>query len=222
MEGLSYQEVEYRKENGLSNNVEVNNTRSVKEIIRSNTITIFNILNISLFILVLTTGYIQNATFVTTIIFNTFISIYQEIKAKRILDNIKINKKDEVTVIRSGKKEVIPKEEIVMDDVIFLSSGDSIVTDLMVLKSSSLEVDESIITGEADAILKRKDDKIMSGSFVTSGSGYAKVISIGSNDYASNLVREASEIKDNSSFLQRTINNIFSSCCYICGVYCFI
>ena len=209
MEGLSYQEVEYRKENGLSNNVDVKNTRSIKEIVRSNTITLFNILNITLFVLVLTTGYIQNGTFVTTIIFNTFIAIYQEIKAKRILDNIKINKKDDVTVIRDGKKEVIPKEEIVMDDVIFLSSGDSIVTDMMVLKSSSLEVDESIITGEADAIIKRKDDKIMSGSFVTSGSGYAKVISIGKNDYASNLVREASEIKDNSSFLQRTINSIF-------------
>lgn len=209
MEGLTYQEVLYRKENGLSNNVEVVNTRSVKQIIKSNTITLFNILNITLFILVLTTGYIQNATFITTMIFNTFIAIYQEIKAKRILDSIKINKKDEVTVIRDGKKEVISKEEIVMDDVIFLSSGDSIVTDMMVLKSSSLEVDESIITGEADAIIKRKDDKIMSGSFVTSGSGYAKVISIGKNDYASNLVKEAAEIKDNSSFLQRTINSIF-------------
>lgn len=209
MEGLSYQEVAYRKENGLSNNVEVKNTRSIKEIIRSNMITLFNILNIILFILVLTTGYIQNATFIVTMIFNTFIAIYQEIKAKRTLDNIKINKKDEVTVIRSGNKEIIPKEEIVMDDVIFLSAGDSIVTDLIVIKSSSLEVDESIITGEADAIIKRKDDKIMSGSFVTSGSGYARVISIGKNDYASSLVKEASEIKDNSSFLQRTINSIF-------------
>lgn len=209
MEGLSYQEVEYRKQNGLSNDVEIKNTRSVKEIIKANTITIFNILNISLFILVLTTGYIQNATFIFTIVFNTFISIYQEIKAKRILDNIKINKNDELTVIREGKKEIISKEEIVMDDVVFLSSGDSILTDLVVLKSSSLEVDESIITGESDAIVKRKDDKIMSGSFVTSGSGYAKVISVGKNNYASNLVREAAEIKDNSSFLQKTINNIF-------------
>lgn len=209
MEGLSYQEVEYRKQNGLSNDVKIKNTRSVKEIIKANTITIFNILNISLFILVLTTGYIQNATFIFTIVFNTFISIYQEIKAKRILDNIKINKNDELTVIRDGKKEIISKEEIVMDDVVFLSSGDSILTDLVVLKSSSLEVDESIITGESDAIVKRKDDKIMSGSFVTSGSGYAKVISVGKNNYASNLVREAAEIKDNSSFLQKTINNIF-------------
>ena len=209
MEGLTYQEVEYRKCNGLSNNIEVKNTRSVKQIILSNMITLFNILNISLFVLVLTTGYIQNATFVGTILFNTAISIYQELKAKRILDNIKINNKEEVTVIREGKKEVIPKEEIVMDDVIYLSSGDSILTDLVVLTSSSLEVDESIITGESDAIIKKKDDKIMSGSFVTSGTGYAKVVSIGKNDYASNLVREASSIKDNSSFLQKTINNIF-------------
>ena len=209
MNGLSYQEVQYRKNNGLSNDVKVSNTRSVKEIILSNVITLFNILNISLFILVLTTGYIQNATFVGTIIINTFISIYQELKAKRILDNIKINKNDEVTVVREGKKETISKEEIVMDDVIYLSSGDSILTDLIVLESLSLEVDESIITGEADAVGKAKNDKIISGSFVTSGNGYAKVINIGKNDYASSLVKEASSIKDNSSFLQKTINKIF-------------
>ena len=142
MDGLSYQEVEYRKENGLVNNREEKNTRSIKKIILSNTITLFNILNISLFIVVLTTGYIQNATFVGTIIINTFISIYQEIKAKRILDNIKINKKNDITVVRDGNKKVIPKEEIVLDDTVYLSSGDSILTDLVVLKSSSLEVDE--------------------------------------------------------------------------------
>ena len=209
MEGLTYQEVEYRKNNGLSNNVEVKNTKSVKEIILSNTITLFNILNISLFILVLTTGRIQNATFVGTIIFNTFISIFQELKAKRILDNIKINNKEEVTVIREGKKEIIPKEEIVMDDILYLSSGDSILTDLVVIESSSLQIDESIITGESDAIMKKKGDNVMSGSFVTSGSGYARVVSIGKNDYASNLVKEASDIKDSSSFLQKTINSIF-------------
>ena len=104
--------------------------------------------------------------------------------------------------------KTIKKEEIVLDDVVYISSGDSILTDLEVLKSSSLEVDESIITGESDAIIKKKDDKIMSGSIVTSGSGYAKVISIGKNSYASNLIKEASEVSDNSSYLQRTINTI--------------
>lgn len=208
MKGLTKYEVEYRKNNGLSNEDKIKYTRTTKEIILSNCITLFNILNISLFILVLTTGSIQNTLFIGTILFNTIIAIYQELKAKKILDNIKVTDSDTVVVIRDGEKQTIKKEEIVLDDVVYISSGDSILTDLEVLKSSSLEVDESIITGESDAIIKRKDDKIMSGSIVTSGSGYAKVISVGKNSYASNLIKEASEVSDNSSYLQRTINTI--------------
>ena len=208
MDGLSRYDVEYRKNNGLVNNEKIKYTRTPKQIILSNVITLFNILNIALAVLVLTTGSIQNITFIGTIIINTIISIFQELKAKRILDNIKISQGDTVTVIRDGEKKEIPKEEIVMDDLLYLSSGDSVLVDLEVVKSSSLEVDESIITGESDAIIKRKDDKIMSGSIVTSGSAYAKVISIGKNSYSSRLVSEASSIKDNSSYLQKTINNI--------------
>lgn len=208
MNGLSRQDVEYRKNNGLANNEKVKYTRSIKQIILSNSITLFNILNIALAVLVLTTGSIQNVTFIGTIIFNTCIAIFQEIKAKRILEGIKVTDQEKVTVIRDGEKEEIAKEEIVLDDIIYLSSGESILVDLEVIKSSNLEVDESIITGEADAIIKRKGDKIISGSIVTSGSAYAKVISIGKNNYTSNLIKEASEIKDNSSYLQNTINNI--------------
>ncbi len=208
MNGLSRHEVEYRKNNGLANNEKIKYTRTPKQIILSNVITLFNFLNIALAVLVLTTGSVQNITFIGTIIVNTIISIYQELKAKRILDNIKISQSDTVTVIREGEKLQIPKEEIVMDDLLYLSSGDSILVDLEVVKSSNLEVDESVITGESDAIIKRKDDKIMSGSMVTSGSAYAKVINIGKNSYANRLVSEASSIKDNSSYLQKTINSI--------------
>ena len=164
MNGLSKHEVEYRKNNGLINNEKVKYTRTPKQIVLSNVITLFNLLNIALAILVLTTGSIQNITFIGTIVFNTLIAIYQELKAKRILDNIKITAGDKVTVIRDDEKIEIPKEEIVMDDLLYLASGDSVLVDLEVVKSSSLEVDESIITGESDAIIKRKGDKIMSGS----------------------------------------------------------
>ena len=183
MNGLSRHEVEYRKNNGLANNENVKYTKTVKEIVISNTITLFNILNIALLVLVLTTGKIENITFIGTILVNTIIAIYQEIMAKKTLDNIKVTKGDNVTVIRDGQKEEISKEEIVMDDVIYLSSGDSILVDLEVLKSSNLDVDESVITGESDAIIKRKDDKIMSGSIVTCGSGFAKVLNIGKISY---------------------------------------
>lgn len=208
MEGLTRQEVEYRKNNGLSNDEKVKYTRTAKEIVLSNTITLFNILNISLVILVLTTGSIQNITFIGTAIFNTIIAIYQELKAKKTLDNIRVTNQEKVTVVRDGKKEEISKEEIVLGDTIYLSSGDNILVDLEVLKSSSLEVDESIITGESNAIQKRKDDKILSGTIVTSGTAYAKVISLSKDSYASSLVKDAASVKDNTSYLQNTINKI--------------
>lgn len=208
MKGLSYQEVEYRKNNGLVNDTNIKYTKSNKEIILSNSITLFNILNISLFILVLTTGSVQNLLFVNTIIFNTIIAIYQEIKAKNTLDKMKVVTDSKVIAIRDGEKLEINKEEIVLDDTLYLTSGMSAILDLEVLKSSNLEVDESIITGESDAILKKTGDKILSGSIIVSGNGYAKVIGIGSNSYASNLIKEAASIKDNSSYLQNTINNI--------------
>lgn len=208
MEGLNRQEVEYRENNGLSNIEKVNYTRSAKQIILSNTITLFNILNISLLILTLTTGSLQNCLFINTMVVNTIIAIYQEFKSKKILEKIKVTNQSTVTVIREGQKIVIPKEKIVMDDLLYLSSGESIVVDLEVVKSSNLEVDESVITGESDAIVKRKHDKIMSGSIVTSGNAYAKVISVGKDNYANNLIKEATSIKDNSSYLQNTINKI--------------
>lgn len=208
MNGLTKQEVEYRKNNGLANDEKIKYTRNIRQIILSNSINLFNILNIILFILVLTTGSLQNAAFIGTIIFNTIIAIYQEVKAKNVLDKIKVTNQEKVMVIRDGNKEEISKEEIVMDDIIFLSSGDNILVDVLVIKSNNLEVDESVITGESDAIIKKKDDKIMSGSIVTSGNAYVKVISIGSNNYANNLIKEASSVKDDSSYLQKTINKI--------------
>lgn len=208
MEGLNRQEVEYRENNGLSNIEKVNYTRSAKQIILSNTITLFNILNISLLILTLTTGSLQNCLFINTMVVNTIIAIYQEFKSKKVLEKIKVTNQNTVTVVREGKKIEIPKEKIVMDDVIYLTSGESALVDMVVIKSNNLEVDESVITGESDAIVKRKNDKIMSGSIVTSGNAYAKVISVGKDNYANNLIKEATSIKDNSSYLQNTINKI--------------
>ena len=208
MEGLNRQEVEYRENNGLSNIEKVNYTRSAKQIILSNTITLFNILNISLLILTLTTGSLQNCLFINTMVVNTIIAIYQEFKSKKVLEKIKVTNQNTVTVVREGKKIEIPKEKIVMDDVIYLTSGESALVDMVVIKSSNLEVDESVITGESDAIVKRKNDKIMSGSIVTSGNAYVKVISVGKDNYANNLIKEATSIKGNSSYLQNTINKI--------------
>ena len=208
MEGLNKQEVDYRIANGLVNNEDIKNSRSLKTILLSNLITLFNFIHIVLFILVLTTGKIVNATFMVAICFNIIISIYQELKAKRIIDKLKISTVSKVTVVREGKKIEILPSEILLDDLLYLHQGDNLVVDAQVIKESGLEADESIITGESDAISKNSGDKLISGSIITAGYGYAKVISINRDTYANNLIKEASKTKDDSSYLMTAINNI--------------
>jgi len=208
MDGLKKQDVEYRQSNNLVNNENIKNSRPLKTIILSNLITLFNFIHIVLFILVLTTGSIVNATFMGAICINIIISIYQEIKAKIIIDKLKIGNENKINVIRDGKKESILPSEIVLDDLLYLHQGDTLPVDAIIIKASDLEVDEGIITGESDAILKKENDKVISGSVITSGSGYAKVISINRDTYANTLIKEASKTKDDSSYLMHSINNI--------------
>lgn len=208
MGGLNEQEIEYRIDNGLINNENIKNSRSVKTILLSNLINLFNFIHIVLFVFVLTTGSITNATFMGAICVNIVISIYQELKAKKIIDGLKITTEQLVNVIRCGELKKIKPEEILIDDLLYLKAGDSLCVDAVVVKSDNLEVDESIITGESDAIIKNKDDKVISGSIVTSGEGYAKVTAINRDTYANNLIKEASKEKDESSYLMKQINNI--------------
>lgn len=208
MDGLNRKDIEYRVNNGLVNNEDIKNSRTLKEIILTNTITLFNFIHLVLFVLVLTTGSIENATFVVSILFNTIIGIYQEIKAKIIVDKLKIVSTDKVTVIRDGKKEEILPTEIVLDDLLYLKAGDNLAVDARLIHSDNLEVDESIITGESDVILKKENDKLISGSIITAGDGYAKVVSINRDTYANKLIKEASKEVDDSSYLMRNINTI--------------
>ena len=208
MDGLNSQEIAYRINNNLINNENIKNSRSLKTIIISNLLTLFNFIHVVLLVLVLTTGSFANTTFIISIIFNTLISIYQEIKAKIIIDKLKITTNIKVNVIREGKKAEILPEEILIDDLLYLKQGDSLVVDAEIVKIDNLEVDESIITGESDAIIKKVGDKLISGSIITSGECYAKVISINRDTYANNLIKEASEQTDNSSYLMKQINNI--------------
>lgn len=208
MDGLNRKDIEYRVNNGLVNNEDIKNSRTLKEIILTNTITLFNFIHLVLFVLVLTTGSIENATFVVSILFNTIIGIYQEIKAKIIVDKLKIVSTDKVTVIRDGKKEEILPTEIVLDDLLYLKPGDNLAVDARLIHSDNLEVDESIITGESDVILKKENDKLISGSIITAGYGYAKVVSINRDTYANKLIKEASKEVDDSSYLMKNINTI--------------
>lgn len=118
LNGLNKQEIDYRINNGLINNENIKNSRNIKEIIKSNIITLFNFIHIALLILVLTTGSFKNMTFIFAIIVNTIISIYQEIKAKNIIDKLKLTNTTSVTVIREGKKIDILPTELLLDDLI--------------------------------------------------------------------------------------------------------
>lgn len=207
-DGLTKQEVEYRINNNLINNENIKYTRSTKTIILTNIFTLFNFINIGLLVLVLTTGSLQNGLFAFIIIINTIIAIIQEIKAKVILDNLKISTQEKVKVKRDGEIKEILKTEIVLDDVLVLSSGDQVVVDSVILKSSNLEVDESIITGESDPIIKKKDDKLLSGAIIISGNCLAKVISIGKDNYEHKLIKEASNIEEEDSYLMKSVNKI--------------
>lgn len=208
MKGLNSDSVQYRINNDMVNNKLIRNSRSIKSIILSNIITLFNIINIILFILVLTTGSIINTTFVFTILINTIISILSEIKAKKMIDNLTIANEEKVKVIRDDNIIEIPSKEIVLDDILYLTLGDTLVVDGIVIKSDMCEVNESVITGESDSIKKNKDDKVISGSIVTLGSMYVKVTSINEDTYANKLIKEASKVRDNSSYLKKNINNI--------------
>ena len=208
IEGLNKQEIDYRINNNLVNNENIKNSRDIKTILLSNIVTLFNLIHIILLVLVLTTGSYANTTFIIAIIFNTFISIYQEIKAKIIIDKLKIHNEVKITVIREGKKQKINPNELLLDDVMYLTSGDSLVVDAKIIEANNLEVDESIITGESDSIIKNKEDALISGSIIITGNAYAKVTSINRETYANNLIKEASKSKDDSSYLLRCINSI--------------
>ena len=208
LDGLNKQQIDYRINNNLINNEDIKNSRNIKTILLSNIITLFNLIHIVLLILILTTKKIENAAFIFAIIFNTIISIYQEIKAKRIIDKLKLTSDTLVTVIREGKKCEINPNELLLDDILYLKQGDTLAVDAEIIKSNSLSVDEAIITGESDLITKKENDMLISGSIIVSGSAYAKVSSINRNTYANKLISEASKTKDDSSYLMKCINTI--------------
>ncbi|KAJ48890.1 cation-transporting ATPase E [Clostridium tetanomorphum] len=209
IKGLSKREVLDRIEQGKVNIIPKAPSRTLGQIIRANLFTNYNALNAVLAIAVLIAGSPKNAIFAGVIISNTIIGIFQEIRAKRILERLSLINENRVDVIRDNKVVNINIEEIVIDDIIILDTGDQILVDCEIFNEDEIEVDESLITGESDSILKRQGDKLLSGSFITSGKAYAKVINVGKDTYAAKLAEEAKKFKLINSELQISINKIF-------------
>ena len=207
MTGLTNEQVQERIAEGKVNVNENPNTRTYKQIILENTLTFFNFLNIALLVLVLFVRSYKNSMFMGIILINTVIGIIQEIRAKKTIDKLAILTESKTVVLREGKKWSISTEKLVLDDLIFLKTGDQVPADVKVLEGT-VEVNESLLTGESDNLSKRQGDELFSGSFVTSGEACCQVIHVGKDNYASQITSEAKEFKRHNSELRNSLNAI--------------
>ncbi|MEU7329831.1 HAD-IC family P-type ATPase [Streptomyces parvus] len=207
-DGLSTAEVAERVARGEVNDVPVRSSRSMTEIVRANVLTRFNLIIGVLWVIMLFVAPIQDSLFGFVIVANTGIGIIQEWRAKRTLDSLAVIGEAKPTVRRDGAAAEISTHEIVLGDVIELGPGDKVVVDGVVAEADSLEVDESLLTGEADPVLKRPGDPVMSGSFVVAGGGAFTATKVGREAYAAQLAEEASRFTLVHSELRSGISTI--------------
>ncbi|CAM5240996.1 HAD-IC family P-type ATPase OS=Streptomyces cyaneofuscatus OX=66883 GN=G3I52_20245 PE=4 SV=1 [Streptomyces cyaneofuscatus] len=206
--GLTTAEVAERVARGEVNDVPVRSSRSVTEIVRANVFTRFNLIIGVLWVIMLFVAPIQDSLFGFVIVANTGIGIIQEWRAKKTLDSLAVIGEAKPTVRRDGKAAEISTHEIVLGDVVELGPGDKVVVDGTVAEADSLEVDESLLTGEADPVLKRPGDPVMSGSFVVAGGGAFTATKVGREAYAAQLAEEASRFTLVHSELRSGISTI--------------
>ena len=198
--GLTAHEVEQRRARKEGGEPPRTVTKSNAQIIRENVCTRFNFLNFVLAGLLFAVGAYSNMAFIAIIVLNILIGTAQQLKAKRLVDGLSILNRPAVTVVRDGQHETVEPEQIVKDDVVLLESGRQICNDAVVL-SGEMEVNESLLTGESDAVLKREGDTLLSGSSVISGKCYARVTHVGRENYADALAEEVRKEKQEDSEL---------------------
>lgn len=205
--GLSSEEVRERVRTGRVNGNPNPRTRTVKQIFFHNIFTFFNFINVALAVLIFMVGSPKNAMFAMIIIFNTGIGIFQEIRAKRTIDKLTLISAPKVKVVRDSEELEIATEDIVADEVVIFQSGVQAAADCEVVQGE-FEVNESLITGEADPVFKSKGDKILSGSFVVSGEGRGVVIALGADSFSSKITKGAKYVKKPKSGMMTAINRI--------------
>ena len=206
--GLTDEEVRQRVEEGLTNRADISTDKTTKEIVISNVFTYFNLIFLVITILLIMVGSFRNLTFLPIIIGNTVIGIVQEIRAKKTLEKMSLLNAPHADVIRNGSVKQISTEELVKDDVILLTAGKQICADAVVI-FGNIQVNESLLTGEADEVEKTEGSTLMSGSFVVSGECYARLEKVGNESYISKLSLEAKSMGDKEqSEMIRSINLI--------------
>ena len=206
--GLTTQQVAERVDRGQVNTSPETLTRTIPHIIRDHILTLFNGINLVLFVLVVTVGELKNGLFFLIAIANTVIGVFQDIRAKLTIDKLAVITQTHVKVIRDGREQDIPQEEVVLGDVMLLSLGNQVCADSMVLESDNLELDESLLTGEAQAVIKKPGDKVFSGSFVVAGSGAVEVAAVSRDSYAQQIAADMRYEKKQNSQLMRIVNFI--------------
>lgn len=206
--GLTDEEVRQRVEEGFTNRTDISTDKTTKEIVISNVFTYFNLIFLVITILLIMVGSFRNLTFLPIIIGNTVIGIVQEIRAKKTLEKMSLLNAPHADVIRNGSVKQISTDELVKDDVILLTAGKQICADAVVI-SGNIQVNESLLTGEADEVEKTEGSALMSGSFVVSGECYARLEKVGNESYISRLSLEAKSMggKEQSEMI-RSINLI--------------
>lgn len=207
--GLNDEQVNIRIKEGKVNYVPKAPARTFGQILRANLFTSFNAINVVLAVIIILAGSPKNAIFVGVILVNTLIGVAQELRAKDILEKLSVISMAQAKVLRNGEINEIPIDNIVLDDVLYLETGMQVLADAEVIENNGLEVDESMLTGESDAIGKREGDALLSGSFIVAGECYARVNKVGKETYSSSLAEEAKQFKITNSELQSAINKIF-------------
>ena len=208
--GLTSEVVEHRKLQNLSNTKSVGSTKSIPSIIFSNVFTFFNILNYAIAAWIISAFHWaawNKIFFVVIVTANIVISIVQEIRSKKIIDKLSVLSAPNAVVLRDGISLEIPVVEVVLDDILCLSSGNQIASDSIVVEGS-IEVNESLLTGESDAIIKKAGDILYSGSFVVSGRCKARVERVGKENYIEKLTNQAKKYRKPKSDLLKTLTNI--------------
>ena len=183
-------------------------TPTIPRIIFRNTFTLFNIILFILATAIIAVGRPEHALFIGVIICNMGTGAFQEIKAKRALDRLSILAKGTVKVIRDEAEMIIPQDEVIVSDTMLLVAGNQVSADGMVIYSQGLELDESLLTGESDHIIKKEKDMVFSGSFVVSGQGKIRVTAVGADSYAQTLTTEAKQGEKKKPKLLRTLNRM--------------
>lgn len=209
--GLSAEEVRERVEQGKVNAVSTVKTKSIRRIFYDNICTLFNLINVLLFVSLILVGSFKNLLFIGVVLTNTVIGIVQEIRSKRSVDALTILTQSKVETLRGGERVQLSKEELVLDDIIVLSRGAQVPADCIVVEGGC-KANESLLTGESDLIAKDVGDELLSGSFISASQCLCRVNRVGADSYAARINNEAKYVKKNDSQILRSFKLIINIC----------